>query len=258
VTAAGLAVSTGLTAGVFGFVAAHEMIHSRRAAERALGLTLLGSVFYMHFRISHVYGHHRRAATLEDPASARLGESLYAFLIRSIAGQWREGWRFEARRLRRAGRSTIGPRNRMLIYLGIEGLLILATGLISWRALVFIIADAAIAILLLESFNYIAHYGLTRTTRPDGRPEPLEPRHSWNSQRRMNNWSLFNMGRHSDHHRFAARPYERLEVLPGGSELPAGYAEAMFLALIPPLWRRVMDPRVERVSKPISVAPASA
>jgi alkane 1-monooxygenase len=244
--AAGLTLSTGLTAGVFGFVAAHEMIHSRRQAERALGLAMFASVFYMHFRISHVHGHHRRAATREDPASAQLGESLYGFLIRSIAGQWREAWRFEARRLQRAGRPTIGPGNRMLIYLGIEGLLIAAAGLISWRALVFVIANAAVAVLLLESFNYIAHYGLTRAVRPDGRPEPLKPRHSWNSERAMNNWSLFNMGRHSDHHRFAARPYDRLEALPEGPVLPSGYAGAMLLALIPPLWRRVMDPRVER------------
>ena len=106
--AAGLAISAGVTTGVFGFVAAHEMIHSRNPRERSLGLALLCSVFYMHFRIAHVYGHHRRAATFEDPASARLGEGLYAFLVRSIVGQFREAWAFEARRQWRAGRPTIG------------------------------------------------------------------------------------------------------------------------------------------------------
>jgi alkane 1-monooxygenase len=257
VAAAGLVVSTGLTAGVFGFVAAHEMIHSRRPAERALGLALLASVFYMHFRISHVHGHHRRAATLEDPASARLGESLYGFLVRSIAGQWREAWRFEAERLARAGRRTIRPRNRMLQYLAVEGLLATGLGLIGWRVLAFVLADAAIAVLLLESFNYIAHYGLTRAPGADGRPEPLAPRHSWNSGRRMNNWSLFNMGRHSDHHRRAALPYRRLEMLPASAQLPTGYAGAMVLALVPPLWRIVMDPRAEAALRGGRIAASS-
>ncbi|HEY3949931.1 alkane 1-monooxygenase [Phenylobacterium sp.] len=248
VTVAGLVVSSGVTAGVFGFVAAHEMIHSRRSAERALGLTLLGAVFYMHFRISHVNGHHRRAATTEDPSSARLGESLYAFLGRSIAGQWREAWRFEAERLRRGGRRVRSSRNRMLAYLAVEGLFALAVGLASLRALAFVAGSAAVAILLLESFNYVAHYGLTRRLRPDGRPEPLGPQHSWNSARRMNNAALFNMGRHSDHHRAPMRAYQQLEAPPGAAELPAGYAGAMLMAPFPPLWRRVMDPRATRMA----------
>src|SRR5205823_2500475 len=106
--AAGLAVSAGVTTGVFGFVAAHEMIHSRDRRERALGLALLGSVFYMHFRIAHVYGHHRRAATFDDSATARLGEGLYSFIARSVAGQVREAWTFEKQRRTRAGRPPIG------------------------------------------------------------------------------------------------------------------------------------------------------
>jgi alkane 1-monooxygenase len=226
----GLCFSAGVTTGVFGFVAAHEMIHSREARERALGLVLLASVFYMHFRIAHVYGHHRRAATTEDPASARLGEGLYAFLARSVAGQFREAWAFEARR----------PRNRMVVYLAIEAALLGAVALINVRALVFLLAVAVVAVVLLESFNYVAHYGLRR--RPG---ERLGPQHSWNSARRMNNAALFNMGRHSDHHRRLARSYERLEALSAAAELPSGYAAALLTALMPPLWRRVMDPRAK-------------
>jgi alkane 1-monooxygenase len=242
--AAGLALSAGFTVGVFGFVIAHELIHSEARFERALGLGLLAGAFYMHFRIAHVQGHHRRAATFEDPATARLGESLYAFLPRSIAGQFREAWAFEAERLRRAGRAVIGPRNRMVAYLGLEAALALGVGLVSLRALAFVAASAAIAIALLEGFNYIAHYGLARRSEA-GRPcEPLGPQHSWNSARRMNNWSLMNMGRHSDHHHRATRPYQGLEPLAGAPELPTGYAGAIILALAPPLWRRVMDPRV--------------
>ena len=245
VEAAGLAVSAGFTTGVFGFVAAHEMIHSREPRERALGLMLLASVLYMHFRIAHVYGHHRRAATFEDPASARLGEGLYAFLARSVVGQFREAWSFEVRRSRRAGNPPFGFGNRVVAYLVIELSFLLTVALVSLRAFVFLIFVAIIAVALLETFNYVAHYGLMRRMTANGRPERLAPRHSWNSIRRMNNAALFNMGRHSDHHRRTTRPYERLEALAGAAELPSGYAAALLTALFPPLWRRVMDPRVQ-------------
>src|SRR6185503_5415839 len=221
---AGLALGCGFTAGVFGFVAAHEMIHSPARAERALGLVFLTGVLYPHFRIAHVHGHHRHAATREDPATARLGESLYAFLPRSVGGQYAEAWRFEAERLRRAGRRALSLRNRMVAYLAAEGLLLAGVGLASVRALALVVATAVVAVLLLEGFNYIAHYGLVRRRRPDGRLELLGPQHSWNSARRMNNWSLLNMGRHSDHHRRAAQPYQTLAPLEGASLLPAGYA----------------------------------
>jgi alkane 1-monooxygenase len=247
IDAAGLALSAGLTTGVFGFVAAHELIHSPDRRERGLGLALLGSVFYMHFRIAHVYGHHRRAATCEDPASARLGEGLYAFLVRSVTGQLGEAWTFEAQRLKRRGRPIHAPDNRVLLYLAIESLFLLILALIDLRVLAFVVAVAVIAVALLESFNYVAHYGLSRRTGRDGRPERLAPRHSWNSARQMNNAALFNMGRHSDHHRRMTRSYEDLEPLAGAAILPSGYAAALLTALVPPLWRGVMDWRARAV-----------
>lgn len=247
--ATGLALSIGLTTGVFGFVAAHELVHSRDSRERALGLALLGTVFYMHFRIAHVYGHHRRAATVEDPASARLGEGLYDFLLRSVAGQFREAWAFEAQRRRNAGLPVIGFGNRMVVYLAIEALLLAAVARANLRALAFLVGVAVIAVALLESFNYVAHYGLVRRTGADGRPERLGPEHSWNSSRRMNNAALFNMGRHSDHHRHTSRAYQKLEPLSGAAELPSGYAAALLTALVPPLWRRMMDTRAEAVMR---------
>jgi alkane 1-monooxygenase len=201
----------------------------------------------MHFRIAHVFGHHRRAATPEDPASARMGEGLYAFLARSITGQFREAWTYEARRRKRAGRGSVGPGNRMFGYVAIEVSLLFAVGLASGRALTFLLATALVAVSLLESFNYVAHYGLSRCTSTEGHPERLGPEHSWNSARLMNNAALFNMGRHSDHHRRTTRPYAQLEKIPGAAELPSGYAAAMLTALIPPLWRSVMDPRAKAV-----------
>lgn len=243
----GLTLSAGVTTGVFGFLAAHEMIHSPDRRERALGLMLLGSVFYMHFRIAHVYGHHRRAATAEDPATARLGEGLYTFIGRTTVGQFREAWSFEARRRRRTGRPVIGLGNRMIHYLAVEALFGLAVALVSLRALAFLLVVAAIAIVLLESFNYVAHYGLRRRILSDGRPERFAPRHSWNSGRRMNNAALFNMGRHSDHHRAMTHSYEGLQPLSGDAQLPSGYAAALLTAFVPPLWKRVMDPRARAV-----------
>lgn len=244
VEAGGLAVSVGFTTGVFGFLAAHELIHSPDPKERALGLVALGSVFYMHFRIAHVYGHHRRAATSEDAATARLGEGLYAFLVRTLREQFREAWAFEAERRRRRGKRMLGPGNRMVQYLAVEVAFLIAVALLSLRALAFLFVVAAIAVALLEAFNYVAHYGLLRRVEADGRPEPLAPVHSWNSVRRMNNAALFNMGRHADHHRHMARSYEQLEIMENGALLPSGYAAALLTALVPPLWRRVMDPRV--------------
>jgi alkane 1-monooxygenase len=245
--ALGLTLSVGVTAGVFGILAAHEMVHSRSALERAWGLTMLAGVGYMHFRIAHIHGHHRRAATPQDPATARRGESAYGFLARTVAGQAREAWAFEADRLRRRGRGVFGPGNRMLQYLAVEVAVTAVAASLGGRALAFFVGQAVLAIVLLELFNYIAHYGLMRRHAWGGRLERLGPQHSWNAMRRMNNAALFNMGRHSDHHRHPARPYQSLDADPGAPELPVGYAGAILLALVPPLWRKVMDPRVEQV-----------
>lgn len=243
----GLVLSTGVITGVFGFVAAHEMIHSADRRERALGLTLLGTVLYMHFRIAHVYGHHRRAATAGDPATAKLGEGLYSFIPRTVAGQFREAWQFEAQRLRRVGRPVISSGNRMLFYVAIEAAFLFTIAIVSPRAVLFILSVAVISIALLETFNYVAHYGLSRRMGPGGRAERLASHHSWNSGRRMNNAALFNMGRHSDHHRVMTKSYEGLEALDGAAQLPSGYAAALVMALVPPLWRHVMDPRAQEV-----------
>jgi alkane 1-monooxygenase len=243
--AVGLTLSVGFTAGVFGMLAAHEMAHSASPADRALGLTMLASVGYMHFAIAHIHGHHRHAATAMDPATARRGESAYRFVFRSVKGQLGEAWAFEARRLRRQGRKVLHPSNRMLRYFMAEAAIVLIAASPGVRPLAFFLGQAIAAVLLLELFNYIAHYGLERRAGADGRPERLAAVHSWNSTRRMNNWSLFNMGCHSDHHRLPMLRYDGLGATPNAPELPSGYAGAILLALAPPLWRRVMDPQAD-------------
>lgn len=252
--AVGLTVSVGLTAGVFGMVAAHELVHRPSRAARAGGLSFLAVVGYMHFRIAHIHGHHVRAATFEDPTSARRGEGAYRFIARAVVGQAAEAWAFETERLRRRGEPVIGPGNRMLVYAAIEAAIAAGFALMGPRAFAFWLGQAALAVVMLELFNYIAHYGLVRAAPPGGRVERLAARHSWNSTRRMNNAALFNMGRHSDHHRHPTRAYQGLEAMAGAPELPAGYAGAILLALVPPLWRKVMDPRVDAWMAPLAEA----
>lgn len=236
---ASLAVGVGVCTGVFGVLAAHEMVHSRTRWQKSLGLLMLSGMTYRHFRIAHVYGHHRHAATPRDPSTARLGESFYAFLWRTVPAQLVEAWCFEAHRTRT--RRAPPLHNRIARDAVWTALLYLALTLL-WgrRAAGFLAAESMVAILVLELFNYIAHYGLARRPLGNGL-EPLGDHHSWNSSG-LGNLMVFNMGRHSDHHRAPAISYEGLRARPA-PELPGGYAGSIVLALAPPLWRMVMDPR---------------
>ena len=241
-----VAVDIGVTSGIFGMLAAHEMMHSRSAAERGLGLAMLAAVGYGHFRIAHIHIHHRLAATLADSATARRGEGVYRFILRSIAGQWRDACAYEQRRAAKKPHPWLANR----IYrdaLGSLALAVLLATALGGRALVFAAIHGAVAVFVLELFNYIAHYGLLRRVLPDGRVEPLGPRHSWNARQRFTNWTLFNSGRHSDHHRRPVERYPRLQNCVDELLLPAGYPLTFCLALVPPLWRKIMDPRLAEV-----------
>jgi alkane 1-monooxygenase len=238
---AGLAPAVGLTTGIFGMLVAHEMAHSRHRGERRLATLMLSGMLYRHFRIAHVHVHHRWAASEQDSATARLGESFYAFLGRTVPGQFVEAWRFERKRC--SGKSMFANRAIMDIAVSI---LILAAIFALWssRGVAFFVVQSAVAVVVLELFNYIAHYGLVRRMTPSRALEPLADSHSWNSSNVLVNLLIFNMGRHSYHHRKPAAPYESLEYIGSAPELPAGYAGSILLALIPPLWRRVMDHRI--------------
>jgi alkane 1-monooxygenase len=226
-----LVLSVGVTGGVFGMLAAHEAVHSGDRFEAWLGSAMLTAMSYRHFRIAHIHGHHRWAGTEQDSATARLGESFYHFLPRTVAGQFREAWQFEQQR----------KFNRVAGDVAIMGALFAIIGLgVGPRALLFFILQSVVAVTVLELFNYIAHYGLARGRDADGRLQRFEDRHSWNSSNRLANALIFNMGRHSSHHRRPAAPYQelRMHLAP---ELPLGYAGSILLALVPPSWRRLMD-----------------
>jgi alkane 1-monooxygenase len=240
----GAIASVGVTGGAIGITVAHELIHRPSRVDRALGGLLLVMVSYLHWAIEHVAGHHRRVATADDPATARLGESLPAFLFRSVVGGYRSAWAIERGRGLRLGiRSPL--RNRVLFCSLASCALAAVLGfLLGPRAILLFFAQSAVAIAFLETVNYIEHYGLERRLIRPGTYERVAERHSWNASHRLTNALLFNLQRHSDHHVWPLRPYHELRHQEQSPQLPMGYAGMALLAMVPPLWRRVMDPRV--------------
>jgi alkane 1-monooxygenase len=241
----GLTLSLGVTTGGIGITVAHELGHKPGRAERAGALVLLASVSYLHFFIEHNRGHHLRVATPADPATSRLGESFWRFLGRTVPAQWRSAWGIERELLARRGLGPASWRNRMLWFAVTPVAITAALGAtLGGRAAAVFVAQSVIAFSLLEAVNYIEHYGLVRRELSAGKYEPVTHLHSWNSSHRLTNWVLFHLQRHSDHHAHAARRYPALRHFDDSPQLPAGYASMVLLALVPPLWRRVMDPRV--------------
>jgi alkane 1-monooxygenase len=251
---AALALSVGVTTGVFGVLAAHELVHGHDRFERQLGLAMLTGMTYRHFRVAHVFGHHRWAATERDAASARLGESFYGFVLRTVPGQFADAWAIERRRVAARGGTVLDNRiaRDVAALLLVYGVIAVFAG---GRGAALFAAQSAIGIVVLELFNYIAHYGLQRRMTATGH-EPFGARHSWNSSNALANALIFNMGRHSWHHARPASSFETLKWVAAAPELPAGYAGSILLALVPPLWRRVMDPAVQRLQTAPRNAPA--
>jgi len=241
-------VGLALTMGVVGGIAintAHELGHKRASSERWLSRIALAQTGYGHFYIEHNRGHHVRVATPEDPASARLGESFWAFLPRTVAGSLRSSWGIEATRLDRLGKSHWGPHNDILgawaMTVALFAALAVAFGPV---VLPYLLIQAAIGFSLLEVVNYLEHYGLLRQKKEDGRYERCLPEHSWNSNNVASNVLLYHLQRHSDHHAHPTRRYQALRHVDEAPQLPTGYAGMIVLAWFPPLWRRVMDQRL--------------
>ena len=243
----GLAVTLGFIGGL-GINAAHELGHRRERLERWLSRVALAQTFYGHFQVEHNRGHHVRVATPDDPASARLGESFWAFLPRTVLGSLTSAWALEAERYARRGVHPFRMGNEIVIALLLS---LTVWGAMLWwlgsAVLPYLVLQAVVGIALLEAVNYLQHYGLLRemVDGPEGpRRERVAPRHSWNSNRVATNVVLFHLQRHSDHHAHPSRHYQSLRDDTAAPVLPSGYAGMILLALIPPLWRRVMDPRV--------------
>ena len=241
----GFCMSIGLMTGGVGITIAHEMMHKNSRIQQLMSKTLLVMVCYGHFLIEHVRGHHVRVATPEDAASARLGESLYRFLPRTIIGSFKSALHLEYNRLKQKNLSLYSYHNQfwwiILAPLMITIICFLCGGV---SLALFFLLQSAVAILMLEIVNYIEHYGLQRQKLPDGLYERVSPCHSWNANHWLSNALLFHLQRHSDHHTYGARPYQILRHMEESPQLPSGYMGMMCVALFPPLWRAIMDKRV--------------
>lgn len=235
------------TGGGLGFAInlGHEMGHKKSTLERWLAKLALAPACYGHFYIEHNRGHHRDVATPADPASSRMGESIYRFVLREMPGGFRRAWQLERERLARCGKSPWSLDNEVLqpalISLALYGALVAALG---WQILPFLLLSAFWGAFQLTSANYLEHYGLLRRKLENGRYEVCQPHHSWNSNHLFSNWALFHLQRHSDHHAHPTRRYQSLRNFPDLPRLPSGYFGMYLLAYVPPLWFRLMNPRL--------------
>lgn len=240
----GIALSVGGVGGV-GINTAHELGHKKEKLERWLSKITLAQTFYGHFYVEHNRGHHKNVATPDDPASARMGESLYAFLPRTVINSARSAWRLEQERLQRQGKSVWHWSNDNLQAWSMSIILWgVMLGVFGWIILPFLLIQAVYGFSLLEVVNYVEHYGLVRQKLENGRYERCKPEHSWNSNHIVTNLLLYHLQRHSDHHANPTRRYQALRHFDEAPQLPSGYAAMVFLAYFPPLFFRVMDHRV--------------
>jgi len=240
----GLAFSIGAVGGI-GINTAHEMGHKKVDLERWLSKVTLAQTFYGHFFIEHNRGHHVRVATPEDPASSRFGESFWTFLPRSVIGSVKSAWELEATRMKRLERPVFHPSNDVLnawvMSIVLWGAL---TAIFGWQILPFVAIQAVYGFSLLETVNYLEHYGLRRNKNERGRYERCTPQHSWNSDHICTNIFLYHLQRHSDHHANPTRRYQTLRSFDEAPNLPSGYASMITVAYFPPIWRKIMDHRV--------------
>ena len=240
----GLAVVAGMTSGL-GINTGHELGHKKSKLERSLAKIVLAVPVYGHFPIDHNRGHHRDVSTPEDPASSRMGESIYKFARREIPGAFRRAWEIERDRLERRGKSAWHPDNQILQSMALSA--VVQLGLIvtfGFSMIIFLAFHNAFAWWQLTSANYVEHYGLLRMKDANGRYERCQPHHSWNSNHLFSNLVLFHLERHSDHHAHPLRRYQSLRHFDNLPTLPSGYFGAYLLAWVPWLWYRVMDPKL--------------
>ncbi|WP_149588578.1 alkane 1-monooxygenase [Tabrizicola flagellatus] len=237
----------GVVSGTIGINYAHELMHQRSRLERWLADLLLASVLYSHFRSEHLRVHHIHVGTPRDPVTARYNEGFHRYFPRVLRQCPPSAWRAEVVMLARRGLPWWHRTNPFWRYAALQaGFLALALGLGGWEGLGLFLVQAVTAIWQLELVNYIEHYGLTRRHLGGGRYEHVLPRHSWNADQRASNWLLINLQRHSDHHYKPDRRFPVLQTYPPeeAPQLPFGYPLMTMAAMVPPLWKRIMNPRV--------------
>ncbi|WP_180025479.1 alkane 1-monooxygenase [Acinetobacter sp. YH16049] len=239
-----LGVSMGAINGI-GVNTAHELSHRPQKKDHYWSHASLMPLAYNHFRIEHPYGHHKRVATPEDPASSKMGESFYRFWPRTVLGGLKSAIEIEKRRLERKGLKFFSQENELFhgwaMSAGYHALMLKMYGK---KIIPYTLTQALYGISLFEIVNYIEHYGLKRGQKADGTYERTLPEHSWNNNNIVTNLFLYQLQRHSDHHAYPSRPFQALRHFDEAPELPSGYATMLIPALIPPLWYKMMDQRV--------------
>ena len=247
----GLTISLGIVVGANGINIAHELGHRKLHFERVFGKILLLPALYMHFFIEHNFGHHLHAATPQDPATAKYNQSIYSFWFSSIKGQYIKAWSIQKSLLGRAKLPFLSSKNDMLWYTLIQfGYLMSVYLFLGELAVGLALCIALSGVLLLETINYIQHYGLKRNKKASGRYERISEIHSWNSNHVLGRILLYELTRHSDHHYRAHKKFQLLEYHQSGPQMPFGYTTSMVLALAPPLWFLVMNPIIPVVMRP--------
>ncbi|MEE2816413.1 MAG: alkane 1-monooxygenase [Pseudomonadota bacterium] len=243
----GVFFGMGVLSGTVGINYSHELMHQKSRLERWLADLLLAMVLYSHFRSEHLLVHHRHVATPRDPVTARYNEGFHRFYPRVLRQCWLSAFRAEKEQLSRRNQHWTHPRNPFYRYWALQGAMLLIAFLAGGLSgLMLFCVQAGVAIWQLELVNYVEHYGLTRKYLGNGKFEHVLPRHSWNAAHKASNWLLINLQRHSDHH---YKPDRRFPLLQNHTEtdapqLPYGYPVMTVAAMVPPLWRRVMNPRV--------------
>ena len=239
----------GVINGTVGINYSHELMHQKNKLERWLADVLLAMVLYSHFRSEHLLVHHRYVGTPRDPVTARMGESFYRFYPRVLRQSFLSAWAAEKAMLARKGLPVTDLSNPFWKYGCLQlTFLLLAFALGGWAGIGLFLMQAGTAIWQLELVNYVEHYGLTRKHLGDGKYEHVQPRHSWNATQRASNWLLINLQRHSDHH---YKPDRRFPMLQNygradAPQLPYGYPVMTVAAMLPRVWRRLMNPRVRK------------
>lgn len=245
---AGRVCSMGLLCGTFGINVAHELGHRVNNYEQFFAKALLLTSLYMHFFIEHNKGHHKNVATPQDPSSARYNEPVFTFYFRTVIFSCLSAWEIASNEIKKKSLPVLHWKNEMLQVQIIQLLFIIAIiFLFNWAIALYFLAAATIGFLLLETVNYIEHYGLQRKQRADGSYERAMPHHSWNSNHILGRLMLFELSRHSDHHYQASRKYQVLRHHDNAPQLPTGYPGSMILALVPPLWFYVMNKKIKQL-----------
>jgi len=248
----GYVMSMGVVGGIIAINVGHELIHKSTQLEKVTGGLLYSLVSYAGFIVEHVYGHHVHVSTPEDASSSRYKQSLYNFLPKAYVGNFTNAWKIQKKRLNKKGVGLLSAKNELIwynlasvIFACAMGLFFTLLGSEFLLGVGFFLAQSFIAITLLEIINYIEHYGLHREKLSNGKYQRVNIEHSWNSNYLLTNMFLFQLQRHSDHHAFAARRYQVLRHHEQSPQLPFGYATMFVIAMIPPLWMAIMNPRVE-------------